>query len=189
MLILRPTQSLAKRMRVKLVSTTEFESTTRTGDWYAKDVVINRRQLILASNTKSRLGLVVTAAPYFTFPERLPIAIAELLHSFGISKNSVEHELSEMRDIRLVKTLDRSTMGTLNEYAFHLQYLMRTSVGDSENLLAVSRKLSDIPSLVLEGTWPEMVTRNLFEGIPPTSSKKPAIATNQVIPKGRDFSM
>ncbi len=73
MIIIRPTASLAKRMKVRLKPDVG-SSSTRLGDWYAMDIVIDRQQYILCTSEKSRLPIVISAAPYATFPSRLPMA-------------------------------------------------------------------------------------------------------------------
>ncbi len=160
MLVVRPTFSLAKRISVKLSSSPELVSSTQTGDWYAKDIVLYRRQFILAVSSTSRLAVVLRASPYAKFAERLPTAIGDLLRSIGINKDSVESEVLEMKDTVLAKTIDRSIIGTLNDYSKHLQFCARSDLDDP---LLLSQKLSDIPSLVMQGTWPIKVTVELFQ--------------------------
>lgn len=57
MLVIRPTQKLAKRLRVELLPEAE-SSTTVLGDWYCTLLYTKPKQLILAVSERSRLPLV-----------------------------------------------------------------------------------------------------------------------------------
>lgn len=122
MLIIRPTASLAKRMKVKL-EPSFAESTTALGDWYAVDLVLNRKQFVLAVNSKSRLGLVLAAAPYVSFPERLLQRLQEVLNSYEVPKEKIEAEIHSMSEFVLAKTLDKSILGSMNDYRKNLEYM------------------------------------------------------------------
>ncbi len=165
MLVIRPTLSLAKRLKVKL-ATTDVESSTRLGDWYAIDIVLKRRQFILAVSAKSRVSVMIEAAPYVTFPDRLPLAIREVLSSIGLKREKIESEINEMNQILLAKTQDRSVIGTMNDYRRHLQFMENSGRFNPNNLLAVSLQITATPSLVMPGVWPQEVALQLF-GEPP----------------------
>ena len=77
MIIIRPTASLAKRMRVKLLGN-DVTSTAQLGDWYANDIVLNRKQFTLCASSTSRLAVILDAAPYATFPDRLSDAVLKI---------------------------------------------------------------------------------------------------------------
>lgn len=107
MVIIRPTASLAKRMKVKLTPT-DVEPTTRLGDWYAMDIVLSKNQFILCVSSTSRLSVVLEAAPYASFPKRLSVALGAVLRSIGVSGSDSEDEINRMSDVVLAKTVDRS---------------------------------------------------------------------------------
>ncbi len=165
MLIIRPTASLAKRMKVKL-EPSFVESTNTLGDWYAVDLVLNRKQFVLAVNSKSRLGLVLAAAPYVSFPERLLQRLQEVLNSYEVPKEKVETEIHSMNEFVLAKTLDKSILGSMNDYRKNLEYMASYGKLDVSDLLRLSLKISATPSLVMPGTWPQEVTLELFGQAP-----------------------
>lgn len=173
MVIIRPTASLAKRMRVKLESAPAPSSTTRLGDWYALDVVLHRRQFILAVNSESRTAVVIPAAPYASFPARLPGAIAEVLGEMGVKPESIQNELEEMIEVALAKTDNRSVVGTLKDYRKHLEFMADAGRLNMHSPIDMSLRLCGIPSLVMPGTWPQDVTLKLFEQ--PPSNKRVGI--------------
>lgn len=183
MLVIRPTASLAKRMKVKIEPSFN-ESTTTLGDWYAVDMVLNRKQFILAVNSKSRLGLVLNAAPYADFPQRLPQMVRDVLKSYCISREKIDSELKEMHEFVLAKTLDKSILGTLNDYRKNLEYMAAYGHGkfDLNDLVSLSLKITATPSLVMPGTWPQEVTLDLFGQAPlkklvrePVVASKPSL--------------
>jgi len=165
MLVIRPTASLAKRMKIKL-EPSFTESTTVLGDWYAIDMVLNRRQFILCVSAKSRMGVVINAAPYANFPARLIEVIPQMLKSFEIPREKIDQESNAMQEIVLTKTVDKSILGTLNDFRRHFEYMAAYGRIDLENLLALSLKITATPILVMPGTWPQEVTLSLFNQPP-----------------------
>lgn len=148
-------------MRVDL-EPSSARSTTRLGDWYAADLVLSRRQFILAVNSASRLAVVLAAAPYASFQYRLPDAVAAALDAMGVKKDAIEGEIQEMRDVVLSKTANRSIIGTLNDYRKNMEFMASIDRLKIDDLLGLSLKMSGTPSLVMPGTWPQDVTLRLF---------------------------
>lgn len=164
MVVIRPTKDLANRMKVRLATSQPDEgaqpSTNRLGDWYATDLVIARRQFILAISSTSRLSVVLDAAPYLSFPQRLPDAVSEVLLAIGAAPDRVSAERGRMREFRIAKTCDRSLLGSLKEAKFqitawadHPLYPYRRGAGLLP--LSMSLYLSEVPSLVLPETFPK----------------------------------
>ena len=163
--VIRPTQSLGKRMGLKLTSTPST-STTRLGDWYATDLVLNRRQFVLSVSGKTRIAVLTKAAPYSTFPERLPSAISEVLLALGISAENVAAEMKEMNGIHLAKTESRSIIGSMVDYCKHLQFVAEARRFNLEDPVTISFWLSAIPSLVMEEVFPDKATFKAFDQPP-----------------------
>lgn len=166
MVIIRPTASLARRMRVKTPSAASATSTTRLGDWYAVDLVLARRQFILAVNSGSRIAAVVPAAPYASFPERLPAAVREILSAMQVSPENIRAEIAEMSEFTLAKTDNRSIVGTMNDYRKHLELMVGIGRLNIHSPIDMSLRMCGTPSLVMPGTWPQDVTLTLFEQPP-----------------------
>ena len=169
MITIRPTQSLAKRMKVKLAPN-ETRSTARLGDWYAVDFVLNRRQLIMAVSSQSRLGVILDAAPYSTFPSRLPSAVVEVSQSIGVPSSKIEAEVAQMNEFTLAKTSDRSIIGTLVDYRKHLEYMAQADRLHLNNTLSMSLWISQTPSLVMDAVFPVEAVLDLF-GEPPIKKR------------------
>lgn len=161
MLIVRPTQNLAKRMKTKLPVNTSTSS-GKLGDWYCTDIQLSKRQFILAVSGTTRLAILMEAAPYAAFPSRLPLCISQVLKTFEVPQQFIDQELSTSGEIALGKTDSRSILGSVNDYCGHLKYMADSGQLDLSNLIDVSAWLSSIPSLVLEAVFPYDAARALF---------------------------
>jgi len=165
MIIIRPTGDLAKRMKIKLTNANE-RSSTLLGDWYALDFVLDRQQYILNVSENGRLPLVLKAAPYANFPERIPPALADLLYGIGVPREKAQQEISKMEDAILAKTVNRSVLGSMNECRFSLQ--AHAQMGRLQrDPLRMSLWLADLISLVLPDYTPKDTVLKIF-GEPPT---------------------
>jgi hypothetical protein len=122
-IIVRPTASLAKRMKVKLKET-DLKSDTKLGDWFCNDIVLDKKQFILCVSSASRLGIVIHAAPYSSFPLRIKDALSELLHAIGANAKDIQSEIEKMDDIVITKTNDKSILGTMKEHHLALEYFL-----------------------------------------------------------------
>lgn len=162
MVIIRPTASLAKRMRVKLAPT-DVESTTRLGDWYAMDIVLSKKQFVLCVSSTSRLSVVLEAAPYASFPKRLPAALSAVLRSIGVSESDSTDEINRMSDVVLAKTVDRSIIGSMNEHRFQLQASNDIGRLNLDDPFAMSLYLGRVISLVLPEGYPYEAALKRFD--------------------------
>lgn len=161
MLIIRPTTSLAKRMKVKLEHT-DARSTTRMGDWYALDLVIGRQQFILCVSSTSRLAVVMDAAPYATFPDRLTDAVSEVLRTIGVDESKIQGERKEMAQFTLAKTVNRSILGSLNENRFQLEAFNHMGRLNLKSTFEMSLYLSKTISLVIPEGYPKDAALKIF---------------------------
>ena len=165
MVVIRPTASLAKRMKVKL-SSSEGVSSTRLGDWYALDIVLNHKQYILCVCETGRLSVVIPAAPYNNFATRLPDALESLLKKVGVSKANIREEINEMRSIEIAKTSSRSLLGSMNDYRFMLEAHLDTGRLNFANPFELSVYLSETISLAIPEGYPKEAVLNIFSKSP-----------------------
>ena len=124
--------------------------------------MLNRRQFILTVSAESRIAVVVTAAPYSSFPSRLPKAIADVLASMEVTSANIASEVNEMQEISLAKTESRSIIGTMNDYRKHLELMADLGRLNLDRPHALALRISGTPSLVMPGVWPQKVTVKLF---------------------------
>ncbi len=169
MIVIRPTATLAKRMKVKL-QPTQCTSDAKLGDWYAVDFVLHRKQFILCVSSASRLAVVMDSAPYAKFPNRLCDAVTEVLGAIGVSEPVIQQEQFAMSEFTLAKTESRSILGTANEYRSQLDYL--NDYGRVNSTLEMSLWLSNTISLVLPDGFPTDSALKLFGQTPPDRRQK-----------------
>lgn len=177
MLIIRPTASLAKRMKTPTPINT-FRSTTRLGDWYGLDVVLNRKQFVLFMSSFSRLAVVMNAAPYASINERLPVAVSQLLENIGVPSSLVKDECLAMSQIQTAKTLDRSILGTMNENRIQLEYMASAGRVDLDQPLTMSLALAELGSLKLPEFYPAHAALRLF-GLDHTEALRKKVQESQ----------
>ena len=169
MVIIRPTGRIAKRKKVKLSSNEQLSSTT-LGDWYALDLVIERRQYILCTNEKGRLSVILHAAPYAEFHRRISKAVADVLREIGVSDEKTAADISKMTDLVLAKTTNRSVLGSMNEFRFMLQAHSQRGRFRHEKLFKMSLCLADTISLILPEATPAEEVLKLFSEPPKAPS-------------------
>jgi len=174
MIIIRPTASLAKRMKEKLESNDET-SITRMGDWYANDIVLNRKQFILCASSTSRLAAVLDAAPYATFPDRLPDAVSGVLRAIGVEESKIQEERVQMNEFKLAKTANKSILGSLNEYKFQLEAFSQMGRLNFNDPLEMSLSLSKMISLVIPEGYPKDAALKIFGQEPPKAEPLKAV--------------
>ena len=160
MLIIRPTASLAHRMKVKLTDNGE-SSDTLLGDWSAIDLHICRQQLILAVCEKARLGVLCKAAPYSSWPERFIKSTKVLLLAIGIDPVKVDEEVLRMREFFFAKTNNRSVLGSINDYRAHIEFRIQSGRNSPEDYLDLGQ-LSETPVSILKYQFPREVAAEIL---------------------------
>src|SRR3989442_11304288 len=81
------------------------DNTTTLGDWYANALNLGRLRLVLCTNERSLLSVVVPAKNLPGLPQRLTQSLALLLERMGVPRTVVRREISEMACVRLDCTL------------------------------------------------------------------------------------
>jgi len=160
--LIYPTAKLAAKLGAQPTSF-DFKSSTKLGGWYASNFTVGNTQLILGVCENSRLGVVIAAAPYASFPERLVAEVGLVLNALGAHPEAVVHEVQAMGTLLLAKHHNRSVLGTLNEYIFQIQVWHDLNCLPLKNLASVSLMLSEIPHAKL-GIFSDRETLRLLSG-------------------------
>jgi len=117
MLVLRGTKKLRDRVKGP-AATGDDASSTVLGDWFAT-ALFWKPQVALLVNQRTLLPVFMPLAPAATLAARIPAAIATTLRNHGASDHFIATELAAMGEVRIAPTNDRSTLGVMNEFAFH----------------------------------------------------------------------
>jgi len=117
---LRCTAKLAKALKQGLVTDPPPPS-NRLGEWTANLVRYGRRAYVLAVNERTRLGIVVDAAPYASLPIRITERIFMVLISLGVEPDQAAAEAESTRPTTFAKTNSASVLATLTRFYFDLE--------------------------------------------------------------------
>jgi hypothetical protein len=139
MLVLRGTKKLRDRIKGR-IATADDVSTTVLGDWFAT-ALFWKPQVALLVNQRTLLPVFMPLAPAATLVTRVPEAIATALRNQGASEAFIAAEVAAMGDVAIAPTNDRSTLGVMNEFAFHGELHFQEGLTDLE---APSYRLSSL---------------------------------------------
>jgi hypothetical protein len=136
-------------------------STTALGDWYATLLFARPKHLALFISERSRLAVVIEAAPLTSLAARFRPALREVLQALGVSEAAIVREEAQMNSFSFGPTQSRSIVGTMTEYVKMLQVLEDDP--EAQTLLEKSLFLNHIICSPLQWRHPDEVTRELLE--------------------------
>jgi len=146
MVILRPTRKLGELVLESLEP--GAVSNTALGDWYANRIVVDRQPLLLLISSVSLLPVLVRARAVKTLPDRLPRIVEGRLLRMGILAEWVTSEVEAMRPVRVARTVDRSVLGSLVDFAKVISYYVPEDGWDDHALSSIEARLSKTPCRV-----------------------------------------
>jgi hypothetical protein len=159
MVVIRLTSSLAKKMNLKLAEA-QIQSTSKLGDWYASDFRLGSKHLILCTSSIGRWPIVISAAPYKNFHERLIAELKPSLLGLGISEKIIDEELTHFNEIHYGKNVDKALVGTMVESIKTCEHYYYHNPEVITNLREISKNLAHIPHMSKVKGWPEDMTRD-----------------------------
>jgi hypothetical protein len=137
------------------------------GDWYANRIVIDRRALLLLVSSKSLLAILTPEREVKTVPDRLAQIVGDRLRRLHVSETIVASEVEATVRVRVGKTVDRSVMGQLVDFAKALPYYLPTDGWDGADLRAAEEKLAETPCHssrpIAEVLWPRQAAIELLK--------------------------
>ena len=142
---LRCTKKLLARLGADPVPD-DIEPTTRLGNWYANLLFRPGGQVVLFVNERSLLPVLVPAR---TLIARFQAATVEMLLCLGVPAAAIEAERREMEEVRVGKTASRQVLGSMNDFAFMMDYFTDIrSFGD------MAARLASTPCSPIRGKYP-----------------------------------
>lgn len=154
MLILRATRKLRQLTPDALDPDTV--SDTALGDWYANRLVVDGQPLVLMVSALSLLPMLVRAREVRTLPARLPGIVEQRLSRMAIPSRWLRREVEQMRPVVVAKTVDRSVLGTLVDFAKAIPYHLPEGGWDDGALLRVEDRLGATPCRVVR-RWEDVI--------------------------------
>jgi hypothetical protein len=143
MVILRRTQKLAAQLPAS--TDTLPASDTALGDWYVNKLVLDRKPLLLIASSRSLLAILTPARDVRSLPSRLPGLVAQRLKRMGIPDKLIAPEVAAMSPVGVAKTVDRSVVGILVDFAFMIPFYLEHSAWDETTLPFIEAKLAKNP--------------------------------------------
>lgn len=164
MLIVRATKKLRDKLG-GVPAGSEDESTAVLGDWYANLLAWRRPHVILV-NARTLVAVITPLAPAKGLAKRLPDVIADALLALGVAQEIVDAEREHMREVRIGPTLDRSVVGSMNDFAFLADH-RRPQACNALDLRELSKDLAHVPCgpLYKSHTFPDAELRALLAGL------------------------
>jgi len=153
-LALRCTRKLLKRLPI---TAEPMPSSTWLGDWYANPIAIGRARLILCMSERTLLPVVLPARELSQLPTRLVAGVGDVLRALGVAEAAVLAEQARMSPIAYAPTKSRVVLGTMNDFAFHLGFILESGC----SLLTASVELSGTPCSAIDG-FPDKATCEVF---------------------------
>ena len=161
MVVLRCTCKLLARLKRAEVSA-DVASTSRLGDWYGNILQIGHRQHLLFISERSRLPVVIPIREAKHLEAAFPDAVCNVLTAVGVADRCIAQERSRMLEIAFGPTMNRSLLGTLNDFAF-MAKTGNANREEPESPQELMRFLAQTPILPLDGASPIELTRAAFE--------------------------
>lgn len=132
-------------------------STSRLGDLYAHSCIIHRQHVVLAVSERTLLPVVLPATPSSSIVPRLLDATCAMLRAIHVAESAVALERTEMAEVSVARTQNRSVLGSVNDLVRFLDaYLDGRSHHDA------AMHLAEVPFRSLGWSTPRRLTAELF---------------------------
>jgi hypothetical protein len=122
---------------------------SQIGDWHANLLHLEGRKCVLFTQDKTLYSFFVPGLKKHDFEQLEEVfrqGLFRCLVNEGFEQSQIEQVLSEYEVIQFAKTTNRSVLGSMNDIAFRLKYMISASGGLSHlNLDALTQELNRTP--------------------------------------------
>jgi len=112
------------------------------GNWYAK-AIFSKPQVALFVNERTLLPVLMPLAPASSLVERFPQYLFKVLLSQGVSESFMQQELNSLDEVVYCKSTNRSIIGILNMFTYHLESYQ--SIHYANDWYELSMMMADTP--------------------------------------------
>jgi hypothetical protein len=168
MFTLNCTKKLAKRIPFDFVDN-PAPSTNKLGPWCANSFNAGPYPMILFTNERTLLSVVIPLKQAGTFHDRFHASLEVLLHTIALSSHEIAPELAEMTTIQLTTKTNRSVLGSMNDFIYNAKVALYES--PELTLEELSFNLSSIPCSPLKYRYPREAALSVFAPPPPNVLK------------------
>lgn len=136
--------------------------TSRLGDWDAKVVATHPKRLVLCTNERTLLCVVIPFAPAKELPSRFAAAAERLIRLITAPPEILAEEIAALDDIQLGRAVDRSVRSSMTHFGYAVEaWLAQERPLDLENM---SLWLCDTPCFPLQTDWPWLEAELVLTG-------------------------
>lgn len=143
MVILRRTRKL--QTALPLSDHPSPQSHTALGDWYVNRLTVDRRPLLLLVSALGLLPILVPARDVATLPTRLSDIVAARLKRLGVAGAVVQAEVRAMAPVVVDRTVDRSVVGIMVDFAKAVPFYLEGGSWDDSTLPFAEARLAETP--------------------------------------------
>jgi hypothetical protein len=118
---------------------------TALGDWYVNRLVVDRKPLLLVVSSLSLLAILKPARNVKELPDHLPDMVAGRLHRLGVDPAVIHAEVEAMDPVEVGKTVDRSVVGIMVDFAKMIPYILPPGAWEEGWLPLVEEQLQRTP--------------------------------------------
>jgi hypothetical protein len=159
-IFLRCTASLLKQLGGE--TGPDASATSRLGDWDAKLVATRPKHLVLCTNERTLLSVVVPFAPAKDLRSRFAAAAERLIRRITAPDEIIVEEIAALSDIRLGRGYNRSVRSSMTHFGYAVEaWLARERGLDLDDM---SLWLCDTPCFPLETVWPWLEAELVLTG-------------------------
>ena len=120
-------------------------SDTALGDWYVNRLTVDRKPLLLLVSSHTLLPIVIPARQVGELPRVLPNLVQRRLERLGIDDRTIASEISAMSNVVVTKTIDRSVVGILVEFAHAIPFFLARGAWNETTLPFLETWLAQTP--------------------------------------------
>jgi hypothetical protein len=160
MVTLRCSQALLRKIRSAIEDDLETESAL--GNWYGRAIFVRPVQLVLCTNERSLLSVVIPLSPVTTLVDRFRSAAIDRINQIPISSELLAKECSALEDIRVGRAKSRSVISAMNHLTYGVEsWLAYPQPNDLEHL---GLTLCNTPISSISTHWPWLEAELLMTG-------------------------
>ena len=160
MIILRCGQTLLRRIKAPIEDGSPTGS--NLGDWHARSVFSKPKHLVLCTNERSLLSVVIPLAPSSELIERFRLAAVNRIRQIPAPPEILEKECSALVEVRIGKSTNRSVISTMNQLVHGIQSWL--AYPHPDNLEHLGLTLCDTPMSSISTHWPWLEAELILTG-------------------------
>jgi len=152
------TQKLLKELGNPPLVTPNTETPEGLGNWYCNLLRIDRRKCLLFTNEVTLYSFLIPRVlkqNLLNLEDEFLINLNLNLQAEGFSLEVINRVMQEYREIGFAKTANRRVLGSMNEFAFEYEFLIRREGGiNRTRILEVNHQINRTPMSPLKYRYP-----------------------------------